>query len=148
MVNCQQEPGGASIKKRIVWAMPRNVENRPARILVVDDHPLMAKVVSSTLSEEGYRTDIAMNGEEALSMIARNTRCYDLVVTDQRMPRLSGMDLIRRLQKTQFAGKVVLMSADSTLTERRPIGGADAFLSKPFTPEHLSRTVSALIGRP
>jgi len=74
-------------------------ESRPARILVVDDEPLIAQLLAESLSLEGYEVDTAKNGREALEKIA--TCSYEVILSDLRMPELDGVGLYRALHEQQ-----------------------------------------------
>ena len=69
---------------------------RSARILVVDDEPFIAQLVSDTLLAEGYEVDTAANGLLALEQIERQS--YDLILSDLRMPDLDGLALYQELE--------------------------------------------------
>jgi len=67
------------------------------RILLVDDEPMVLRVMRGALEREGFQVDIAVNGEEAWAKMAES--CPDVLVTDIEMPRLSGRDLCQRIQR-------------------------------------------------
>lgn len=67
------------------------------RILIVDDEPMVLRVMRGALEKEGYQVDIAVDGEEAWAKITES--CPDVLVTDIEMPRLSGRDLCQRIQE-------------------------------------------------
>jgi DNA-binding response OmpR family regulator len=73
---------------------PRQVEFR-YRILVVDDEPDIRRLNSELLIEAGYEVDIAADGVMASELLARNP--YDLIITDNQMPRMSGVELLQEL---------------------------------------------------
>ena len=118
------------------------------RILIAEDHPFLAAVLSTALSDAGYETEIASDGKEALSLIKANLQRYDLLMTNQNMPQLSGPELIQRLRKQKFTGKIILMtlSRPQHISKAAKPYGADVYLSKLFTPEELLNTVADLIG--
>jgi CheY-like chemotaxis protein len=75
--------------------MPNNQAPAPARILVVDDDPLVIRLIIDTLTIEGYEVDSAENGVAALEKI-RHAR-FDLILSDLHMPQLDGVGLYRAL---------------------------------------------------
>lgn len=81
----------------------------PPLILVVDDEPLICELLTDLLSDEGYRIACAADGREALDQVAR--ALPDLVVSDLSMPRVNGVEFIRRLRALGHAIPVVLLSA-------------------------------------
>jgi len=107
-------------------------EAKPGKILVVDDEPEIREMVSDTLSELGYACTVAADGHEAETLFG--TQTFDLVVTDIRMPREGGIELIRWIRKHHPRTPVVVMSgyADfDTAREAIRLGVSD-YLSKPF----------------
>jgi DNA-binding response OmpR family regulator len=108
-----------------------------ARILVVDDDPdilvTLAEVIATTLNGPDLQVDTAQDGEEARDRIARGDS-YDMVITDERMPRLQGTELLAWVRQAAPRTKRVLMSAYSmehmTGKERAT---ADLLLQKPFS---------------
>ncbi len=83
-----------------------------ARILVVDDEPMILDLLIEVLGQAGHRVDTADNGEQACRKVS--SRRYDLVVTDVRMPRMDGLELYRRVlsQQPELEGRVVFMTGD------------------------------------
>jgi len=107
------------------------------RILVVDDEPSMREFLEIMLSQEGYQVTTASTGEEGLKTY-RNTE-PDLVLTDVRMPGMSGLDLIREIHNVDPSVPIIAItayaSADDALRAVRE--GAYDYLSKPFQVEDL-----------
>lgn len=117
-----------------------------SKILVVDDEPSITEFVSYALKKEGYRTDVADNGEDALELAAKNT--YDLYVLDIMLPGMDGYELCRRL-RAKTAAPVLFLSARDTELDKvvgLEIGGDD-YLSKPFGVRELIARVRALLRR-
>ena len=97
-------------------------------ILIVDDEPFIVDLLASALQDEGYRVYCAYDGEEAWRLVCSNRP--DLVISDVTMPRLDGLDLLRRLRRQRVLAQipVILMSA-----ARRRLDSVDAdFVAKPF----------------
>jgi len=82
------------------------------RILVVDDEPMILDLLVEVLGEQGYAVDTAGSGEEAYRKI--EPAGYDLVISDVRMPQMTGIDLYRRIVSSQpeLAGKVIFITGD------------------------------------
>lgn len=113
----------------------------PATILVVDDELYIVEFVATVLEDEGYRVERAYNGREALARLARGG--CDLLITDNMMPHLSGLQLINRLRAEPTLDlPVILMSA---VTPQSPIPPT-VFLPKPFGLDDLLARVEALLG--
>lgn len=86
------------------------------RILVVDDDEVARRFVCIVLSRLGYAVDAAVDGEEAWELVRQLH--YDLLVLDHDLPRLSGLELMRRLPKAGIHLRAVLHSADAASVER------------------------------
>ena len=80
-----------------------------ASILVVDDEPAMRLLVTSVLKDEGHLTTAAASGEEALELVGKHH--YHVVITDLRMPGMSGLQLLEALRRDDPATAVILLTA-------------------------------------
>jgi CheY-like chemotaxis protein len=116
-------------------------------ILLVDDNQDGLLVRRSLLEEVGYRVDIAGNGEEGLKLFEHSP--FDVVVTDYRMPRMNGVELIQGIRKLNANARIILLSGfvePLGLTEGNT--GADAVIAKSSNePAHLLRWVKRLLNR-
>lgn len=114
------------------------------RILLVDDEPLILKGLTYTLEQEGYETDIAMDGEEALSKFMAHP--YDLVLLDVMLPRMNGFEVMGRLPDDQ---PVIFVTARTGLDDRlRGLNlGADDYIVKPFEILELLARVENVLRR-
>ena len=118
------------------------------RILVVEDEPTIANFIRQGLTEAGYAVDVAWDGEEghAYALAAE----YDILVLDIMLPKLNGLDLLRRLRNDGCKIPTLMLTARDTVDNRVEglDAGADDYLVKPFAfPELLAR-VRALLRRP
>ncbi len=117
------------------------------RILVVEDEKVMANALVTGLSRQGYSTDVAYDGEEALNLAEINK--YDLVLLDLNLPKIDGIEVCRRLRASGDSTGILMLTARSGLDDR-VLGldiGADDYLLKPFHfPELLAR-VRAILRR-
>ena len=111
-------------------------------ILVVDDKDSMRNMLHQTLIEEGYRVDSAPDGDKALELV-RN-KSYDLVLTDLKMPTLSGLDVLNGVREVDLDTAVIVMTAYGTIEDAVAAmkGGAIDFITKPFDTDHLCVMVS------
>jgi len=113
----------------------------------VDDNRDGLLVRSSLLEELGYRVQIAKNGEEALKLFESSG--FDVVVTDYRMPRMNGVELIEQIRKVNPNARIILLSGfvePLGLTEENT--GADAVIAKSSNePAHLVRWIKRLVNR-
>ena len=115
-------------------------------ILVVDDEPSITEFVSYNLKKEGYRVDVASDGNAALDMALRNP--YDLIVLDVMLPGMDGYELCRRLRASSSVPVLFLSARDTELD--KVVGleiGGDDYLAKPFGVRELLARVKALLRR-
>lgn len=125
--------------------MDTNGDN--ARILVVDDEGPIRYSVSKTLQRIGYEVDEAASGEEALEMMSK--REYDVVLTDIRMPGLTGVELLKRIKETAPDAIVILMTGYASLgtaVESLRLGAHD-YLIKPSSSQDIRQSVARGVER-
>jgi DNA-binding response OmpR family regulator len=117
------------------------------RILVVEDDPRMASLVSRALRESGYAVDVVGHGAEAAVQGA--TAAYDLLVLDILLPGKDGFAVCRELRAASIATPILILSARSEIADRvRGLElGADDYLPKPFAVSELRARVAALMRR-
>lgn len=116
------------------------------RILVVDDEKLLVKGITFNLENEGYKVDVAYDGEEAVEL-ARNED-FNLIIMDVMMPRLNGLEACMRIREFSKV-PIILLTAKSEDTDKI-IGfeyGADDYITKPFNILELKARVRALLRR-
>ena len=122
---------------------------RRAKILVVDDEPVIREFVARVLADEGYEVDVVANGRDALERI--ESRRYSLILLDIKIPGISGVELYRRIQEIakSLARRVVFITGDilSAETERFLAQARVACLEKPFDAEQLKEEVQRALTR-
>jgi DNA-binding response OmpR family regulator len=114
------------------------------RVLVVEDHEVLARTIATGLRREGMAVDVALGGDDALEHTAV-TR-YDVVVLDRDLPGVYGDEVCRRLVAERSTTRVLMLTAASTVKDR-VTGldlGADDYLPKPFDFAELVARVRAL----
>jgi CheY-like chemotaxis protein len=120
------------------------------RVLVVDDSDVIRQLISVNLELEGFEVDTAVDGQDALDKIHEVQP--DLMTIDVVMPRLDGIETVKRLRRDPRTSslKILMVSACAQQDDldRGQDAGVDAYLTKPFDPEALVRTVRDLIARP
>lgn len=115
-------------------------------ILIVDDEKQLVKLVSSYLEQEGFHTLQANDGRQAL-FVARQEK-PDLIVLDQMMPEMDGLEFIRQHRKERDT-PIIMLTARVDETDRI-LGlelGADDYVGKPFSPRELVARVKAVLRR-
>ena len=117
-----------------------------ATIALVDDDKNILTSVSIALQSEGFATRIYSDGETALKAIVDNPP--DLAVLDIKMPRMDGMELLRRLREKTAGPVIFLTSKDDELDEALGLAmGADDYISKPFSQRLLIARIKAILRR-
>jgi two-component system response regulator ResD len=117
-------------------------------VLVVDDEPTIAEVVSRYLERAGYSTRIALDGVEAIEAAAGQRP--DLVVLDLMLPGIDGLEVMRRLREQDRERIAVILLTAKGEESDRVIGlrlGADDYVVKPFSPAELVARVDAVLRR-
>ncbi len=116
-------------------------------ILAVDDSPSMRKMVSFTLNAAGFQVVEAVDGMDAFEKA--QTQSFDLVLTDQNMPRLDGLGLTRKLREhPKFKLTPILMLTTESSDLMKQAGraaGATGWLVKPFDPARLIEVIKKVI---
>lgn len=108
------------------------MDNDKKRILVIEDDQEMRSLLKDFFEEEGFEIDSVSNGSEAFRKLVRKP--FDLVITDIRMPGLTGLDIIPGIKKLQPEAPIIVITAfGSEEVHRRAIErGATAYLEKPI----------------
>ena len=117
-----------------------------ARILIVDDHPTMREAMRLVLVDEGFTVDEAADGARALDLVASDRP--DLVLLDLNIPGISGPDLLEALKASRVTSgiPVVVVTAEDEEGRRAAMqAGAEDYLTKPFSPRALERTVEQVL---
>ncbi|MQY13116.1 Response regulator MprA [Streptomyces sp. RB5] len=118
-----------------------------SRILIVDDEPAVREALQRSLSFEGYATELAVDGLDALDKAA--AFAPDLIVLDVLMPRMDGLTAARRLRATGVRTPILMLTARDTVGDRVTglDAGADDYLVKPFELDELFARIRALLRR-
>src|SRR2546423_3859249 len=120
--------------------------DRP-KILVVEDDPDIRKILEIFLTEKGFRVKVAEGGPRALDVVAEEP--VDLILSDVRMPGMSGLDLLRHVKEQDPEIQLVLMSAYSSVkdaVEAIQLGAAD-YVEKPIDFRRLERVLHAVVEK-
>ena len=117
------------------------------RALVVEDYAPVRDAVQEGLTQAGFAVDAAANGEDGLWFAEQHP--YDVVVLDIMLPKLDGLEVLRRLRAKGIAHPVLLLTAKDTVEDRvKGLDlGADDYLVKPFAFAELLARVRALVRR-
>lgn len=116
-------------------------------ILIVDDDPAMRIALSESLMSCGYDVDIAVNGADALKRVEMGS--FGMVITDVRMPKIDGMEVLRKVRKLSPMTHVIVITAYGTVNtavEAMKEGACD-FIMKPFSLEDIEAVVRRSLGK-
>lgn len=116
------------------------------RILLVEDEKEISLMVKNYLTKEGYIVDTVFNGEEGLFQFRQKD--YSLVILDIMMPKMDGIELIKRIREKSNVPAIILSAKDGEIDKALGLGfGADDYVAKPFSMVELSARVKAAIRR-
>jgi DNA-binding response OmpR family regulator len=135
-----------SPSEEVVIAPIRNPASPPRRILLVDDEPLIRRLYTDLLNDPAYEVDTAENG--AVAWDALQMKGYDLLITDNEMPRVSGIELVKKLQAAHMAVPVIMVSGTVPTAElnQHPELHLAATLPKPFNITEFTDMVKKVLG--
>lgn len=117
------------------------------KLLLVEDEAVLSKSIARGLGKRGYTVDCAFDGEEALELYSLNS--YDLMILDLNLPKLGGMEVLRRVREQDEDMRILILSARDTPGDK--IEGLDAgcsdYLTKPFDFGELEARIRSLLRR-
>ncbi len=122
------------------------VETGKKRILIIEDDEEMRSLLREFLNDEGYETDSADNGLEAYRRLVREL--FDLIITDIRMPGLTGLDILPRMRKLQPAAPIIVITAfgSEEVCRKAYQRGATLYLEKPIHLENLKELIQRMVS--
>src|SRR6266480_213118 len=120
------------------------------RILTVEDEPAVTHMLALLLGGPGAKITNACDGWMALMKIGAAAEPFDVIITDHRMPRMTGLDLVRRLRVRKFAGKIIVLSAYLTKENIQAYEElqVDMMFAKPFDVGELQLAMKLLTKKP
>ncbi len=120
-------------------------------LMIVDDSATMRKIIMRTVRMSGLtfeRTEEAGNGKEALEKLSQSP--VDLILCDVNMPEMNGPDMVKQVRQMDSCKntKIVMVSTESSdeMIEQIQADGANAYITKPFTPDQFRETLTPLVG--
>ena len=119
-----------------------------AKILLVDDSPVMRKMVSRSLRQAGLDIDEVLeagNGKEALTVLQANAP--DVVICDWNMPEMNGLEFVQEARKT-YQTPIIMLTTEGTedRINQAISAGANAYVTKPFTPDKLGEKINLVLA--
>ncbi|RJR31298.1 DNA-binding response regulator [Candidatus Parcubacteria bacterium] len=120
------------------------------RILIVEDQENLAKLVKSGLEDEGFAVDYVTDGEAGFRRIELYHDDYDLIILDIMMPKLSGIDVCKKVRELKIFIPIIMLTAKDGQNDiiNGLNVGADDYLAKPFTFDILLARIRAVLRRP
>ena len=116
------------------------------QILLVDDEPMMLKVLKYTLEQEGYEIELAMDGEEALEKF--QARAFDLVLLDVMLPKLDGLSVCQRIREHSSVPIIMLTAKGEDMDKILGLEyGADDYMTKPFNILEVKARIKTILRR-
>jgi two-component system, cell cycle sensor histidine kinase and response regulator CckA len=138
----ESAPGaGTTVRLRLPAAVAASAVPALGTVLMVEDEESLRTVVERILGDEGYRVLTAASAEDALALANAEPGAIDLLVSDVVLGGMTGPELATRLKARRPALKTLLMSGYTEM----PVGSADDFLAKPFSPFELARRIRRLL---
>ena len=127
----------------------RALQRGSASILFIDDEEAVASMAQESLSRLGYKIQAETDPEAALKEFSRDATRFDLVITDQAMPRMSGLTLAQRVLEMRPDIPVILCTGYSETVDEKTAkeAGIGAFLMKPVTREQMANAVKRALAR-
>jgi len=122
------------------------VEGTPkGKLLIVDDAKLFLRSFRRLLCKEGYDVTTAENGSEALEHLKKET--FDLVVTDIEMPKMNGIDMLKRIKTLKGDLMVIVLTAFSSLERKEEAlkFGASGYIEKPVEIDYIKGVIGKLL---
>jgi len=128
-------------------AKPTPKAKSVTNVLVVDDEKTVCNSCRKILTQEGYKVDVALSGEEALSKVKGSG--FDVLITDWKMPEIDGIEVASRIKKENPNIAVIMItgypSVESSIKAIR--AGISDYVPKPFTPEELSDAMVRVLAK-
>ena len=117
------------------------------RALVVEDDPVSARLIETTLQQENVVFELARCGEDGIELAKLYD--FDIVILDLRLPDIDGYEVVRRLRSAKVQTPVLILSGRTETTDkvRGLMSGADDYLTKPFNKDELIARLQAIVRR-
>lgn len=124
--------------------------SRRACILHAEDDQFTSVSIARLLTLKGFRVESASNGLDALTELLAHPAAYDLIITDQSMPSLTGVEWLQAIRDAGFAGKIIVFAAalpDELMNRFRELG-VERILNKSGSLKSLMDAIEELVGEP
>ena len=144
-----ESPFGAACGPRPADSIAE-IMSEPLHILVVEDEKALAHMIATVLGGPGAKVARAANGWQALIRIGASPKPFDIIITDHRMPRMTGLQFVAILRERNFRGKILVLSGHLSDQDIRAYEklNVDMMMSKPFDFDELQRALAVLNKKP
>lgn len=117
------------------------------KLLLIEDEVTLSTIISKGLKKSGYAVDTVFDGEEALDFVEINE--YDLIILDLNLPKVDGIEVLRRIRQKNVEVKILILSARSSIHDKITglDTGANDYLVKPFDFQELDARIRNLLRR-
>lgn len=116
------------------------------KLLLVDDEPLILKGLKFSLEQDGYETESAADGEEALAKVEAEE--FDLILLDVMLPKMSGIEVCQRIREKSSVPIIMLTAKGEEIDKLLGLElGADDYITKPFSPREVVARIKAVLRR-
>ncbi len=120
------------------------------KVAIIDDEPLLVRIITDLLQRSGIDVDSFSNGSDALSKIIPHISKYSCVITDFDMPGISGIELATKIREVSFDLPIIISSGDKNLLNEEDLIKLriKSVLKKPFTKKELFKVLKGVISIP
>ena len=121
------------------------------KILLIDDSATMRKIQRNVLTQMGYQDIVeAEDGEHAIHQMKANNFAIDLILCDWNMPKMNGIDFVRKIQSVPNLKKIPIIMVTTEAEKDKVVealtSGAKGYVVKPFTPEILQKKIADIVA--
>lgn len=123
------------------------MEKSNARVLYIEDYPVVQTMYVDALRSRGFELDIASDGKQALELVQANA--YDIILLDLLLPQVTGMEFLREFRAKNYTGLVVVLSdfdSPDTVNEARNLGVSNYWIKVENTPHILADRLEKLLA--
>jgi len=120
--------------------------SKTIRVLYADDEDSLRMLVKNQLTQEGLSIDTADDGDTAVEMLQKNK--YDVILLDIRMPRMSGIDVLRHIKRHNISSRIIMLTAvdDLAVAIEAVKHGANDYITKPFDFDSIVASIHRVIA--
>ena len=117
------------------------------KILVVDDEPSILELIEYNLESNDYQVSTAKDGQEAFDKV--NEQTFDLMLLDQMLPKMSGIEVLKKMRKSGNLTPVIFLTAVDSEDNKIEglVSGADDYVTKPFSIKELLARIEVVLRR-